>query len=113
MSTSEISNISTQVSQIPKVSQVLVDAIFLPESITMATCNEVAISLRKQIAGVAGNGPVALDAASLKHFDSSFWSLYATLRRDTGRLVMLNNLPAKLQSLGTVYGIWGHDKAHQ
>jgi ABC-type transporter Mla MlaB component len=110
MSTSEISNISTQVSQIPKV---LADAIFLPESITMATCNEVAISLRKQIADVAGNGPVALDAASLKHFDSSFWSLYATLRRDTGRLVMLNNLPAKLQSLGTVYGIWGHDKAHQ
>jgi ABC-type transporter Mla MlaB component len=92
--------------------QLPTDAISLPESITMATCNEVAISLRKQIAAIAGSGPVALDATSLKHFDSAFWSLYATLRRDTGRLVMLNNLPPKLQSLGKVYGLWGHDHDH-
>jgi hypothetical protein len=87
--------------------QVTSAAVQLPDTVTMATCNEVAISLRSLIKAIPGNGPVALDAVNLMHFDSSFWSLYATLRRDTGRLVLLNNLPAKLQSLGTVYGLWG------
>jgi hypothetical protein len=82
-------------------------SVALPDTITMATCNEVAISLRAKIKEVPGTGPVALDATNLVHFDSSFWSLYATLRRDTGRLVVLNNLPSKLQSLGVVYGLWG------
>jgi ABC-type transporter Mla MlaB component len=113
MSTSDQSDQSDQSNQGELSTQALIDAISLPESITMATCSEVAISLRKQIAAIAGSGPVALDATSLKHFDSSFWSLYATLRRDTGRLVMLNNLPSKLQSLGTVYGLWGHGKGAQ
>jgi hypothetical protein len=83
-------------------------SIALPETITMATCSEVAISLCAKIKGIPGTDPVALDASTLIHFDSSFWSLYASLRRDTGRLVLLNNLPAKLQSLGVVYGIWGN-----
>jgi hypothetical protein len=83
-------------------------SIALPESITMATCSEVAISLRAKIKEFPGTEPVALDASTLIHFDSSFWSLYATLRRDTGRLVLLNNLPSKLQSLGVVYGLWGN-----
>jgi STAS domain len=83
-------------------------SIALPETITMATCSEVAISLRAKIKEVPGTDPVALDASTLIHFDSSFWSLYASLRRDTGRLVLLNNLPAKLQSLGVVYGLWGN-----
>jgi hypothetical protein len=81
--------------------------VLLPDNITMATCTQVAISLRGKIKSIPGSGPVALDAKPLVQFDSSFWSLYATLRRDTGRLVVLNNLPAKLQSLGTVYGLWG------
>jgi ABC-type transporter Mla MlaB component len=83
-------------------------SIALPENITMATCTEVAISLRAKINEIPGLEPVALDASKLMHFDSSFWSLYASLRRDTGRLVVLNNLPAKLQSLGIVYGLWGN-----
>jgi hypothetical protein len=83
-------------------------SIALPQTITMATCSEVAISLRAKINEIPGTEPVALDAANLIHFDSSFWSMYASLRRDTGRLVLLNNLPAKLQSLGVVYGIWGN-----
>jgi ABC-type transporter Mla MlaB component len=91
--------------------QVTSAAVKLPDTVTMATCNEVAISLRGQIKAIPGNGPVALDAAQLVHFDSSFWSLYATLRRDTGRLVLLNNLPAKLQSLGLVYGLWDDSEA--
>jgi ABC-type transporter Mla MlaB component len=91
--------------------QVTSAVVKLPDTVTMATCNEVAISLRSQIKSISGSGPVALDAAQLVHFDSSFWSLYATLRRDTGRLVLLNNLPAKLQSLGNVYGLWGDSAA--
>jgi hypothetical protein len=83
-------------------------SIALPENVTMATCTEVAISLRAKINEIPDTEPVALDAANLIHFDSSFWSLYASLRRDTGRLVLLNNLPAKLQSLGVVYGLWGN-----
>jgi ABC-type transporter Mla MlaB component len=83
-------------------------SIALPETITMATCSEVAISLRAKIKALPDTEPVALDASNLIHFDSSFWSLYASLRRDTGRLVLLNNLPAKLQSLGVVYGLWGN-----
>jgi ABC-type transporter Mla MlaB component len=83
-------------------------SIALPDTITMATCSEVAISLRAKIKDLPGTDPVALDASTLIHFDSSFWSLYASLRRDTGRLVLLNNLPSKLQSLGVVYGIWGN-----
>jgi ABC-type transporter Mla MlaB component len=83
-------------------------SIALPETITMATCTEVAIYLRAKIGELPGTEPVALDASGLIHFDSSFWSLYATLRRDTGRLVLLNNLPSKLQSLGVVYGLWGN-----
>jgi ABC-type transporter Mla MlaB component len=78
----------------------------LPESITMATCSEVAISLQRQIDACA-QGPVALDAATLKHFDSSFWSVYASLKRGSNRLILLNNLPPQLQALGQVYGIWG------
>ncbi len=83
-------------------------SIALPETITMATCSEVAISLCAKIKDMPGTDPVALDASALIHFDSSFWSVYASLRRDTGRLVLLNNLPSKLQSLGLVYGIWGN-----
>jgi ABC-type transporter Mla MlaB component len=83
-------------------------SVALPDTITMATCTEVAISLRAKIKQIPGTDPVALDASYLIHFDSSFWSLYASLRRDTGRLVLLNNLPAKLQSLGVVYGLWGN-----
>jgi anti-anti-sigma regulatory factor len=85
-------------------------AIHLPESITMATCSEVALSLQQQIAAISGEsaqGPIALDAGGLKFFDSTFWSVYASLKRGTGRLVLLNNLPPQLQALGQVYGIWG------
>lgn len=72
----------------------------------MATCSEVASSLQRQI-DACSEGPVALDAAALKHFDSSFWSVYASLKRGSSRLILLNNLPPQLQALGQVYGIWG------
>jgi ABC-type transporter Mla MlaB component len=86
--------------------------IAFPDEITMATCNQVAISLQQKIAGVAGAGPVALDAATLKKFDSSFWSVYATLKRNLKRTILLNNLPVQLQALGQVYGVWGGSDRH-
>jgi ABC-type transporter Mla MlaB component len=85
-------------------------SIALPEDITMATCEKVAISLREQAAAI--DGPIALDAAGLKKFDSSFWSVYVSLRRDTGKTVVINNLPAQLQALGQVYGVWGGSDRH-
>ena len=77
----------------------------LPPSITLATANTVAKSLCAQ--ALAIDGPVALDAAALTEFDSSFWSVFAQVKRATGKPVMLNNLPRQLQTLGQTYGIWG------
>ena len=80
--------------------------ILLPDTITMATCSEVAVSLQRLV-DASPQGPVALDASALKHFDSSFWSVFASLKRASSRVIVINNLPAQLQALGSVYGIWG------
>lgn len=76
----------------------------LPSSITLATAPAVAKSLCAQ--ALAIEGPVALDAVDLHEFDSSFWSVFAEIKRVTGKTVLLNNLPRQLQSLGQTYGIW-------
>ncbi len=84
----------------------------LPAEITLATAQSVAKLLVQQIRALPP-GPVGLDAKALDRFDSSFWSLWATLKRDTGRSVLLNNLPPQLIALGQVYGVWGVEAERQ
>lgn len=81
----------------------------LPDTLTMERASAALAALQAALAG-AGPGPVVLEAAGLKTFDTSAVALLLELARQAqgrGQTLTVNGAPDNLRALATLYGVDG------
>lgn len=80
----------------------------LPERLTLDEAAATLAALRTAVAGQGSAGDVTVNAAALRHFDSSAVAVLLELRRDLqpqGRALRVQDWPPRLQDLVRVYGV--------
>lgn len=88
---------------------VTMSALFaLPASITQDQAQAVADNLTTNMAQLAADKGVSLNASALKHFDSSALAVVLACRRtvlELGGQFQVVGLPERLRTLAQVYGV--------
>ncbi len=82
--------------------------LLLPETLTSGEARDTLRLLKQVLESEAGSGPVVVNAAPLKHFDSAALAVLLEIERLAGawgRAFAVRAAPPKLSDLAKLYGV--------